>query len=559
MSVSRCACGLEGISFQAFGRIHLSARAGGTKSPRGLSRTFYVFSFWNWEGVDYFAPNSLFLPLQRPSKSMSDPIQIGDFRIDRQIGAGGMGIVYLATQIPEGRKVALKVLAHSLTRLGDVERFQREAQTAEKLHHPGIARFYSAGHDSREWFIAMEYIEGMSLRDCIERLVRTTKPDSAIDDFVSLARDEPAVQRFEELPLTEEMLPSSDRRPDAGARAGVNPYRSPQAEASISTANYIRRCTEIVRDAADALQYAHEHGVVHRDVKPDNLMLDRNGQVHIIDFGVARFFDDTTLTRSGSLVGTPIYMSPEQVTGRVALDARTDIYSLGMVLYELLVLQKPIVAESRDAVLRDIVTKPLRPISHLNRQVPGLVQKVVHKATAKDPDERYSSAREFAEDLQRSIAGEPVLATRYRYRIDESEIKAERPTSVTCIAILWFSLTGFVTMAFASGFAARNLVQMWVTFALLAISIFGGWSFITGRLFGRIVVSFGFSAIGLFYVGLGGLMLLIDWSGLGIFGIGAVFLLLGLSTVLDKRSRSWFALARRIRSENKASLRARPS
>ena len=125
--------------------------------------------------------------------------------------------------------------------------------------------------------------------------------------------------------------------------------------------------------------------------------MDRQGKVHLIDFGVARFFEDATLTNTGALVGTPMYMSPEQVTGRLEVDHRTDIYSLGLTLYELLTLQRPITAPTREGVLRQIVTKALLPVSWLNRAVSRDLEGVVHKATTKDPDERYQRARGFAE------------------------------------------------------------------------------------------------------------------------------------------------------------------
>jgi len=133
----------------------------------------------------------------------------------------------------------------------------------------------------------------------------------------------------------------------------------------------------VIRDAAHALAHAHEQGVMHRDIKPDNLLLDRKGQVHLIDFGVARFFDDQSVTYTGQLVGTPLYMSPEQVTGRGAIDARTDIYSLGLVLYELLTLRPPIEATNRENLLRTIVTKPLAPVSWRNSAVKSDLERIV--------------------------------------------------------------------------------------------------------------------------------------------------------------------------------------
>ncbi len=171
---------------------------------------------------------------------MSDPIQIGDFRIERQIGAGGMGIVYLATQMSLNRLVALKVLGQSLTRASDKARFQREAQAVAKLDHPNIASVYFVGQDDKLCFMAMEYIDGVSLRECIERLARTTRSDSSINDFVNLPRVEPTLERFDEPAPTQDYVPSDD----------TNPYRSPQADQAISTDGHIRHCAEIARCCA---------------------------------------------------------------------------------------------------------------------------------------------------------------------------------------------------------------------------------------------------------------------------------------------------------------------
>jgi serine/threonine protein kinase len=164
--------------------------------------------------------------------------------------------------------------------------------------------------------------------------------------------------------------------------------------------------------------------------------MDRRGKPHLIDFGLARFFEDVTLTNTGALVGTPMYMSPEQVSGRVELDHRTDIYSLGLVLYELLILQRPIAGPTREGVLRQVVTKALPPLSWRNRDVPRDLESVVHKATAKDPDDRYQSALAFAADLGNVLGNKPVAAKFYRYGFDEKDIAAERPREVIYFSFL---------------------------------------------------------------------------------------------------------------------------
>jgi serine/threonine protein kinase len=359
----------------------------------------------------------------------SELVQLGDFRIVKQIGAGGMGIVYLAKQTSLNRLVALKVLGRSLSRPSDKARFRREAIAVARLKHPNIATVYFVGQDDSLCYMAMEYVEGVSLRQVIDRLANVTNI-SSLEDCLHVANVEPSMERFDVDSPTEDYAPP---------RSDTNPYRTPEAGKSITTKAHARRCCEIVRDAAMGLDHAHQQGVIHRDIKPANVMLSKDGSVHIIDFGVARFYDEETMTRTGALVGTPIYMSPEQVTGRIELDQRADIYSLGLVLYELLTLFQAFAAPTRNEVLRKIVTKPLFPVSWANSAIPISVQNVVHKAAAKDPDDRYPSAKEFADDLQRILDGTQVLAPPYRYRLDESEVRAARPGSVIVAACIAFA------------------------------------------------------------------------------------------------------------------------
>ena len=294
-------------------------------------------------------------------------VRIGDFRLEKQLGAGGMGIVYQALQLSLNRVVALKVLGGSLHRQEDIARFRREAQAVAKLNHPFIASVYFVGQDQYICYMAIEYIDGMPLRSLIDRLVARSDPASGIDSI--LEETEPAESaaesiRFDELEARNSQQPVPDPSRGGTVMIPTKDYR-PQC-----TPEHVRRCCEIVRDVALALAHAHERGVIHRDIKPENLMIDRQGKPHIIDFGVARFYEDMTLTNTGALVGTPMYMSPEQITGRIKLDHRTDIFSLGLVLYEMLTLRRPISASTREGVLRQIATKEIEPITRENRVCP---------------------------------------------------------------------------------------------------------------------------------------------------------------------------------------------
>ena len=362
------------------------------------------------------------------AENLEADVLIGDFRIERRIGAGGMSVVYLARQISLDRPVALKILGSALDRVQDIHRFQREAQAIAKLNHPGIAAVHFVGQDGQVCYIAMEFIDGVSLRTVIDRLASASDPLATIESAVRTGS--PGEGRAPTIRFDDPTKTDAHTDAEEGTRTEPGPL-SPGARRLIDTRDHIRRCGEIIREAALALAHAHERGVVHRDIKPENLMLDRDLRVHVIDFGIARFFEDTTLTATGALIGSPMYMSPEQVTGRIGIDPRTDLYSLGLVLYELLSLRRPHTATTREGILRQVVTKPLPPVSWRNRAVPRDLEAVVHKATAKDPDERYQTADDLAADLGNWLDGRPVTATPLSLQFDVREIIADRPSSVT--------------------------------------------------------------------------------------------------------------------------------
>jgi serine/threonine protein kinase len=434
--------------------------------------------------------------------SLEAGVQIGDFRIERRLGAGGMGIVYQATQISLNRPVALKVLGQALTRDSDVSRFQREAQAAARLRHPAIAQVYFIGQDKHLCFLAMELVEGISLRKVLDRLETAASEDTGIDSAVQDdLKDEPHARQVRfDIPTEhfDKVGHDADKpRSAAPSREDPNPYLSPKAIELRTSAAHVRRCCEVVRDAALALAHAHEQGVVHRDIKPDNLLLDRQGRVHLIDFGIARFFDDQAVTYTGQLVGTPLYMSPEQVSGRGVIDSRTDVYSLGLVLYELLTLRPAVAASNRENLLRSIVTKPLVPVSWRNSAIPGDLERIVHRATQKDPDERYPSAADLATELDRYLSGKPVLAPPYRFRLDEREIAAARPGGVVLAAFILFMVSsamflGLASMALMMGFIIGDLAgasiagtQTFIGVAILASGIVVGRGLLAGRTWAR--------------------------------------------------------------------------
>jgi formylglycine-generating enzyme required for sulfatase activity len=300
----------------------------------------------------------------------------GDFRIVRPLGRGGMAVVYEAEQLSLRRRVALKVLPDFYAASEEaVVRFRKEAEAGARLHHPHIVQVYEMGRIEQTHFIAMELVPGRSLDQVINEAKRRTEEE--------LAREGAA---------------------DAKARRS-------HALSRTTDRVYIERAVRLFIDVLDALEHAHSHGVVHRDIKPPNLLMDEEGRIRISDFGLARLVEDPGLSTAGELRGTPWYMSPEQVMqGWIPIDHRTDIYSAGVTLFELLTLDRPFPGEDITSVLRQIVQKePPQPRS-INPRLPRDLQTIVLKALDKDPDRRYRSAKEFADDLRRFLDYEEIHA-----------------------------------------------------------------------------------------------------------------------------------------------------
>ena len=274
----------------------------------------------------------------------------GRYEVIERAGVGGMAEVYRARDELLGREVAVKVLSDKFSRDHSfVERFRREAQSAANLNHPNIASIYDYGDDGGTYFIVMEYIDGKPLSDVIEA----------------------------EAPLMPE------------------------------------RAAEVASDVARALERAHASGLVHRDIKPGNIMMESNGQTKVTDFGIARALTadgEATMTQTGMVIGTASYLSPEQAQGN-PVDPRSDVYALGCVLYEMLTGSAPFTGDSPLSIAYKHVRENPEPPSHLNPDVSQELDAIVLKAMAKNPDNRFSSAAEMREDLARFLAGQKVQAT----------------------------------------------------------------------------------------------------------------------------------------------------
>ncbi|MBI2806951.1 MAG: serine/threonine protein kinase [Planctomycetes bacterium] len=294
---------------------------------------------------------------------------LGDYRILREVGRGGMGVVYEAVQLSLGRRVALKILPPHLAQEPEaLDRFRREARSAARLHHTNIVPVFEVGRDESICFFAMQFIEGQGL-----------------DQYINQMKNNIATAR-----------PASDQ---SAAMLGH----------SVTTRNHHRQAARLAEQAAQALAYAHGRGIVHRDIKPSNLLLDGNGIVWISDFGLAKSAGEN-LTVPGDIVGTLRYMAPERFRGEG--DQRADIYALGLTLYEFLLLRPAFQATDHAQVLDEVQrTEPPRPRS-VDARVPRDLETIILKAIDKDPRRRYPSAGEMAEDLRRFLADEPILARR---------------------------------------------------------------------------------------------------------------------------------------------------
>src|SRR6476469_7912863 len=267
--------------------------------------------------------------------------------LERELGRGGMATVFLAQDLKHDRPVALKVLHPELAASLGPDRFQREIRYAARLQHPHILTVLDSGESGGQFWFTMPYVEGESLRG---RLTR------------------------------DRQLPIED-------------------------------ALRIGQEAAQALQYAHEHDVLHRDIKPENILLTRDGNTLVADFGVARaLVAEEGLTQTGLTVGTPAYMSPEQAAGERQLDARSDIYSLGCVLYEMLTGEPPFTGPTAQAIMAKRFSTSPTPIRVTRPEVPAEVDEIVQRALARTPADRFASAGDLAQALRLSHA--PATPTR---------------------------------------------------------------------------------------------------------------------------------------------------
>jgi serine/threonine protein kinase/WD40 repeat protein len=387
--------------------------------------------------------------------------ELGEYRIVREIGRGGMGIVYEAVQESLGRHVALKVLPFSgLMNPTQLERFRREARAAARLHHTNIVPVFGVGEFKGTHYYAMQFIHGQGLNEVLQevRRLRAGKDEESPSRRVLAASvaESMASGKFSR------ETPSGLPEPQAG-KAQKNCWVSTENSAGSSSqshltsqpdAQYFRSVAQIGAQVADALEYAHGQGVLHRDIKPSNLILDVSGRAWVTDFGLAKADETAELTDPGDIVGTLCYMAPERFGGEA--DARSDVYGLGITLYELATLQ-PAFADSNRARLieRVMCTEPPLP-RKLDARIPRDLETILLKATAKYPNDRYPTAGALSDDLRRFLTDRPVRARRTPFQ-ERVWRWCRRNPALAWLAAAVFSLS--IVVAIISSFSAIRLGQ----------------------------------------------------------------------------------------------------
>ena len=314
------------------------------------------------------------------------PASFGPYRLVQRLGGGGMGIVYLARHEELGRNVALKLVRPELLFFGDArERFRREIEAVARLEHPGCVQIHQVGEEQGMPYFAMEHIAGASLEGVVRALASREVSELTGQDLAAV------------------LSQATTRAVDTAA-------------SGLFSGPWSRVCLRVVLAAAEAIEHAHARGVIHRDVKPSNLMLTREGRVVVIDFGLAVAEGASRMTRSGTFLGSLPYMAPEQVRGDShAIDARTDVYAMGVCLYEVLTLVSPFESESAELTRGRILTGSAMALRARNTAVSADVAVICGKAMDVDPRQRYQRMADFAADLaavleHRAIAARPASA-----------------------------------------------------------------------------------------------------------------------------------------------------
>jgi serine/threonine protein kinase len=429
----------------------------------------------------------------RPGSSVIQSAQrerIGDFQPLREIGRGGMGVVYEAEQLSLGRRVALKLFTVAAGKDDTArERFRREARAAAQLHHTNIVPVFEVGQDGELCYYAMQLIHGQGLDEVIKELRSVREKNGGgpaeaaasvagpvalslirgrfdIPDLAQASPEPAASAASSPIPLegNGQWPATTNGRVKAATETVTLPGDADLSASTTQARQYFHSVARIGVQAAEALAYAHQRGIIHRDVKPSNLLLDTTGVVWVTDFGLAKYSplspcpegnpSGPDLTHTGDVVGTVRYMAPERF--RSTCDARADVYGLGLTLYELLTL-RPGFDGSDQLRLMDQIGRqaPVRP-RVLDRRIPPDLETIILRATAKEPERRYPSAQEFADDLRRFLADRPIQARRSRLPEHVWRWCRRNPLVASLLALVAVLLIGGVVVSTVAAFRLNH-------------------------------------------------------------------------------------------------------
>jgi WD40 repeat protein/serine/threonine protein kinase len=416
--------------------------------------------------------------------------QLGDYRIIREVGRGGMGIVYEAEQVSLSRHVALKVLPHkALADQKTKKRFEREARAAAKLHHTNIVPVFGTGEHEDTPYYVMQFIQGTGLdivikelarmrptsgRDCGAQSAADAPPSSQLRDASAIAQslvtggyhptdrmdpaltcvaaEAPGVERGA-LSADPSMLHTSDR--SSVSSLSLPGQNDSSSGSKLRKLTYWQSVARVGVQVADALEYAHKQGILHRDIKPSNLLLDLAGTIWVTDFGLAKADDHENLTHTGDLLGTFRYMPPEAFEGKS--DVRGDVYSLGLTLYELVALRPAFDERDRNKLVKQVTTTEPQPVGQVRTGVPRDLETIIHKAIEREPARRYQKAEELAEDLRRFLEDRPVRARRAS-NLERMALWARRnPAVAGLLSVVALLLVG---VTIASTVVALQMTQL---------------------------------------------------------------------------------------------------
>ena len=357
--------------------------------------------------------------------------KLGDFEIVKLIGRGGMGAVFLAHQISLDREVALKVVSDiSSARGKSIERFKREAKVLAKISHPNIVPIYEVGEQGPYSYFAMECIKGTSL-DKILAGIRKAKPGDKASDVMRKCLEAQAEEY-------------SEKQQTNGA-----------AGAEIDT-EYIINISKMIISLASALDYAHKKGILHRDVKPSNILIDSNGTPKLVDFGLARVETQQTITISGEFFGTPNYVSPEQINKPENVDCRSDVYSLAATYYECLTLHPPFEGNTINETLTRVISQEAIPPKKYCPRLSTDFNTVLLHALEKSPQDRYQNASDFAADIENVLEFKPITAKRPSITTRAYKTLRRNPLKIAAFgAVILIILLGY--FVFSNFMQKRNM------------------------------------------------------------------------------------------------------